>query len=86
MIIDKKKMKVVNNKTPSVDGKGLMQGRSYYTDDIAAQDSLVIKILRSPHAFAHIKSIDVSEAQKLNGVALVLTYKDVPHVSFLRAV
>ena len=85
MIIDKKKMKVVNNKTPSVDGKGLMQGRSYYTDDIAAQDSLVIKILRSPHAFAHIKSIDVSEAQKLNGVALVLTYKDVPHVSFSRA-
>ena len=85
MIIDKKKMKVVNNKTPSVDGKGLMQGRSYYTDDIAAQDSLVIKILRSPHAFARIKSIDVSEAQKLNGVALVLTYKDVPHVSFSRA-
>ena len=85
MIIDKKKMKVVNNKTPSVDGRGLMQGRSYYTDDIAAQDSLVIKILRSPHAFARIKSIDVSEAQKLNGVALVLTYKDVPHVSFSRA-
>ncbi len=85
MAIDKKKLKVVNNITPSVDGKGIMQGRSYYTDDLAMQDSLIIKILRSPHAFAHIKSIDVSEAQKLNGVALVLTYKDVPHVSFSRA-
>ena len=85
MIVDKKKMKVVNNKTYSIDGKGLMQGRSYYTDDLAEQGSLTIKILRSPHAFAHIKSIDVSEAQKLNGVALVLTYKDVPHVSFSRA-
>ncbi len=85
MIIDKKKMKVVNNKTHSVDGKGLMQGRSFYTDDLAAQNSLVIKILRSPHAFAHIKNIDVSKAKALNGVALVLTYKDVPHVSFSRA-
>ncbi|MCQ2802557.1 MAG: molybdopterin-dependent oxidoreductase [Bacilli bacterium] len=85
MIVDKKKMKVVNNITPSVDGKGLMQGRSYYTDDLADQNSLVIKILRSPHAFAHIKKIDVSKAQALNGVELVLTYKDVPHVSFSRA-
>lgn len=84
-MVDKKKMRVVNNKTHSVDGKGLMQGRSYYTDDLAAQGSLVIKILRSPHTFAHIKNIDVSEAQKLNGVALVLTYKDVPHVSMSRA-
>ena len=85
MAVDKKNFKVVNNKTHSIDGQGLMQGRSYYTDDLAEQNSLVIKILRSPHAFAHIKSIDVSEAEKLNGVALVLTYKDVPHVSFSRA-
>lgn len=85
MAIDKKNMKVVNNKTHSLDGKALMQGKGKYTDDLAEQGSLVIKILRSPHAFAHIKSIDVSEAQKLNGVALVLTYKDVPHVSFSRA-
>ena len=85
MAIDKKNMKVVINKTHSLDGKALMQGKGKYTDDLAEQNSLVIKILRSPHAFAHIKSIDVSEAQKLNGVALVLTYKDVPHVSFSRA-
>ena len=85
MAIDKKNMKVVNNKTHSLDGKALMQGKGKYTDDLAEQGSLVIKILRSPHAFAHIKSIDVSEAKKLNGVALVLTYKDVPHVSFSRA-
>ena len=85
MAIDKKNMKVVNNKTHSIDGTALMQGKGKYTDDLAEQGSLVIKILRSPHAFAHIKSIDVSEAQKLNGVVLVLTYKDVPHVSFSRA-
>ena len=31
----KKNFKVVNNLTPSIDGKGLMQGRPSYTDDIA---------------------------------------------------
>ena len=85
MIVDKKKMKVVNRKTHSVDGQAIMQGRSYYTDDLALQNSLVIKILRSPHAFARIKNIDVNKAKALNGVALVLTYKDVPRVSFSRA-
>lgn len=80
-----KKFKVVNNLTPSVDGKGLMMGRPYYTDDFAEPNSLIIKILRSPHAFAHIKNIDVSEAEKLPGVECVLTHKNVPHVSFSRA-
>ena len=78
-------MKIVNKKTHSVDGKGLMMGRPAYTDDLAEQNSLVIKILRSPHAFAHIKNIDTSKAEALNGVVTVLTYKDVPRVSFSRA-
>jgi len=85
MAVDKKKMRVVNNKTHSVDGKGIMQGRSYFTDDLADSGSLIIKILRSPHAFAKIKNIDVSKAKALNGVMLVLIYKDVPHISFSRA-
>ena len=80
-----KNFKVVNNITPSVDGKGLMMGRHAYTDDIAPQDALILKVLRSPHAFARIKSIDTSEAEKYPGVAHILTYKNVPHVSFTRA-
>lgn len=80
-----KKFKVVNNPTPSIDGKGLMMGRPYYTDDFAEQNSLIVKLLRSPHAFAHIKSIDTSEAEKLPGVECVLTYKNVPHTPFGRA-
>lgn len=79
------KFKVVNNITPSVDGKGLMMGRPSYCDDLAPQGSLVVKILRSPHAFAHIKSIDTSKAEELPGVECVLTHKNVPHVSFTRA-
>lgn len=80
-----KKFKVVNNVTPSVDGKGIMMGRPVFTDDIAPQDALICKVLRSPHAFAHIRSIDASEAEKYPGVACVLTYKNVPHVPFTRA-
>lgn len=78
-------MKVVNQKIPSIDGKGIMMGRPAFTDDLAAPDSLIIKILRSPFAFARIKHIDAEEAKKLNGVELVLTYHDVPRVSFTRA-
>ena len=80
-----KKFKVVDNKTPSIDGKGIMMGRPSYTDDLAEPGSLIVKILRSPHAFAHIKNIDVSKAKALNGVECVFTYHDVPHVSFSRA-
>ena len=80
-----KKFRVVNNITPSVDGKGIMMGRAVFTDDLAPQDALVCKVLRSPHAFAHIKDIDVSEAEKYPGVACILTYKNVPHVPFTRA-
>ena len=79
------KFKVVNNITPSVDGKGIMMGRAVFTDDLAPQNSLVLKVLRSPHAFAHIKDIDTSEAEKYPGVACILTYKNVPHVPFTRA-
>jgi len=78
-------MKVVNNKTRSIDGKGIMMGRPAFTDDLAESNSLIVKILRSPHAFAHIKNIDVTKARALAGVELVLTYHDVPHVSFTRA-
>lgn len=80
-----KKFKVVNNVTPSIDGKGIMMGRPVFTDDLAPANSLVLKVLRSPHAFAHIKDIDVSEAEAYPGVACILTYKNVPHVPFTRA-
>ena len=79
------KTKVVNQKTPSVDGKGIMMGRPAFTDDLAEANSLIVKVLRSPHAFAKIKKIDVSKAKALTGVEVVLTYHDVPRTSFTRA-
>lgn len=81
----RKNLKVVNNKTHSLDGEALMMGRKSYSDDYAEPNSLVCKMLRSPHAFARIKNIDTSKAEALNGVKCVLTYKNVPHVAMSRA-
>jgi len=78
-------MKTVNQLIPSIDGRGLMHGRPAYTDDLAEPNSLIVKILRSPHPYAHIAKIDTSKAQKLTGVELVLTYKDFTRKAFTRA-
>ncbi len=78
-------MKAVNQKTRSIGGKGIMLGRPAYTDDLAEPNSLIVKVLRSPHAFARIRTIEVAEARALAGVDLVLTHRDVPRKSFTRA-
>jgi putative selenate reductase molybdopterin-binding subunit len=78
-------MKYVNHERPSIDGKGLMMGKPGYTDDLAERGSLIVKVLRSPHAFAKIKSIDKSKASELEGVELVLTYEDFERIPVTRA-
>lgn len=78
-------MKIVNHKTPSVDGMGILKGRAAFTDDFADKQSLIIKVLRSPHAYAKIKHIDDSKAKELPGVEMILTHKDFPRIPFTRA-
>ena len=58
---------------------------SAYTDDLAPKDCLIIKILRSPHAFAKIININTERAEKLAGVEIVFTYKNVPQNLYTRA-
>ncbi len=78
-------MKVVNHGLPSIDGKGLMMGKKAYTDDLAEPNSLIVKVLRSPHPYAKIVKIDTTKAEALEGVELVLTYKDFDRRPFTRA-
>ena len=78
-------MRVINKAIPSVDGKGLMLGRKGYTDDLAERNSLIVKVLRSPHAFAKIIRIDTTEASKAPGVEIILTHKDFKRNSYTRA-
>ncbi|MBF4692637.1 xanthine dehydrogenase family protein molybdopterin-binding subunit [Fusibacter ferrireducens] len=78
-------MKIVNSAAPKKDGMKLATGAPVYTNDLAPKESLIIKLLRSEHHFARIKHIDTSKAEKVPGVACVLTYKDVPNKRFTRA-
>ncbi|MDF1616059.1 xanthine dehydrogenase family protein molybdopterin-binding subunit [Petrocella sp. FN5] len=78
-------MKCVNHNTGSIDGKGLMLGRSAYTNDLADPNALTVKVLRSPHPHAKIRNIDIRKALLLEGVECVLTYKDFKRIPVTRA-
>lgn len=75
----------VGRNMPKIDGRGLVAGRPAYTDDLAPSNALVVKLVRSPHAFARIVSIDASEALALPGVACVLAWKDLKRIAYTRA-
>src|SRR5262245_53890835 len=56
----------------------LVSGSSTYVDDITLPGMLHLAIVRSIHAHARIKRIDVSNAQRLPGVHSVLTANEIP--------
>ncbi|ABR46834.1 Xanthine dehydrogenase [Alkaliphilus metalliredigens QYMF] len=78
-------MKIVNSSIPKIDGMSLVTGKPAYTDDLAPKDALVVKVLRSPHAFAKITDINTAIAEKVPGVACIFTYKNVIRKAFTRA-
>lgn len=78
-------MNIVGKGIGKIDGLAIATGKPVYTDDLAAKDALVVKILRSPHAHAKIKNIDTSRAMLIDGVECVFTYKDVPNTRFTLA-
>src|SRR3954469_9876872 len=53
-----------------------LTGSGQYTDDINLQNQRYAVFVRSPHAHAAIKSVDVSKAEAQPGVARVFTGKD----------
>ncbi|WP_349763751.1 molybdopterin cofactor-binding domain-containing protein [Fusobacterium sp. SYSU M8D902] len=79
-------MRFVNKEMKKIDGIGLITGKPFYTEDLVAnQEYLIVKLLRSPHAYAKIKSIDITIALKVPGVEGIYTYKDVPQTMFTLA-
>lgn len=78
-------MKAVGMGIRKKDAMALTTGKPVYVADIAPENCLVVKLLRSPHANAMIEEIDVSRAQRVPGVACVLTYRDVPKTRFTLA-
>ncbi|MCB9763303.1 MAG: molybdopterin-dependent oxidoreductase [Alphaproteobacteria bacterium] len=68
----------VGRRAPKVDGLAKVTGAARFTDDLRLPGMLHGAFLRSPHAHARIKSIDVSPALALEGVHAVLTGADLP--------
>ena len=64
------------------DGVPKVTGRAQYGADFVMPGMLAGRILRSPHAHARIRSIDVAKAQALPGVKTVVTSADFPEQPF----
>ena len=56
---------VIGKGLPRIDAVPKVTGEAQYTVDLKMPGLLVGKILRSPHAHARIKSIDIETAQEL---------------------
>ena len=69
---------LVGSSPPKGDAIEKAMGTALYADDYRKTGQLHVKALRSPHAHARIRRIDISRAQSMPGVADVITGADVP--------
>ena len=76
----KRTFRVIGTRPVRHDGVDKVTGRAKYGADYAFPGMLHGKILRSPHAHARIKSINIEKALKLPGVKAVLTSADLPEL------
>ena len=78
-------MNTVNQPVRKKDAMALVTGQPVYLEDVTPKDALVVKVLRSPHAHALIKSIRTDNAKKVPGIEAVYTWEDVPGNRFTMA-
>ena len=69
-----------------IDGPQLVAGeRSFVEDRVGGDKPWSLYVLGSPYASALIESIDASKAEKVDGVALVLTAANCPDIYYMQA-
>jgi CO/xanthine dehydrogenase Mo-binding subunit len=79
MVIEEKRAyKVIGTRPVRPDGVDKVTGRAQYGADIRLTGMLYGKVLRSPHAHARIKRINVDKALAYPGVRAVVTHADLP--------
>ena len=69
--------KMVGAQILRVEDPRFLLGKSCYLNDIQLPGALAIAFVRSPHAHAHVRRVDVSAARAYPGVSTVLTHADV---------
>lgn len=75
-------MGIIGQSVTRVDAPDKVTGRAKYTDDIADKSALIAKVLHSSIAHGYVKSIDISEAERIKGVVKIVTCFDVPDIPF----
>ena len=78
IVLSNTEFKVVGTRPIRHDGTDKVTGRAKYGGDFLSADLLHGKVLRSPHAHAIVKSIDVAKALASPGVYAVITGEDLP--------
>lgn len=74
---DRKDFKIVGTwNHPGRQSWDMASGVAKYATDLYPKGTLVAMCLRSPYGHARIKNLDISKAEKLEGVKLIVTYKD----------
>jgi CO/xanthine dehydrogenase Mo-binding subunit len=77
--------RVIGTRPIRHDGEDKVTGRAKYGADYALPGMLHGKVLRSPHAHARIKSINIERALKHPGVHAIITGADLPEVKGVMA-
>ena len=63
--------------------RGHVTGQSLYVDDIPPlHGELLVDFVWSPFAHARVRSVDVTDALKVEGVAGIYTHRDLHHNQF----
>ena len=69
---------MIGKSVPRVDAYDKVTGRAKFTDDMILNHCLVAKVYHATIGNGRVISIDTSEAEALDGVVKVVTFKDVP--------
>ena len=72
----------VGKSVARVDAYDKATGRAKYTDDLCDRGALVTRVVRSTIAHGYVKSVDISAAEKVDGVVKIFTCFDVPDIKF----
>ena len=64
------------DRTQRVEDDKLLRGRGHFADDAPAPNQAFACFVRSPHAYARIRSVDVAAARSATGILAVVTAAD----------
>ena len=74
-------MSYVGQRLKRREDERLLQGQGFFVADVHRPGALHLAVVRSPHAHAWIRAVDVASARVRRGVVDVVTFADVPELA-----